>query len=90
MEIVAGLELPVASIGDLIALKILSRDDDRRPQDAADLRALCRAAADVDLAVAREALALITARGFHRGRDLDALLEHALQAFMGDGSVRGP
>lgn len=89
LEIVAGLELPVASIGDLIALKVLSRDDDRRPQDAADLRALCRAASAADLAVARESLALITARGFARGRDLDALFDHALQIFVGDGSVRG-
>jgi hypothetical protein len=32
LEIVAGLELPVASIGDLVALKVLSRDDDRRPR----------------------------------------------------------
>jgi predicted nucleotidyltransferase len=85
LEIVAGLELPVASIGDLIALKVLSRDDDRRPQDAMDLRALCRAASDADIAVAREALDLITARGSHRGRDLDALLELALRAFIGNG-----
>jgi predicted nucleotidyltransferase len=86
MEIVAGLELPVACIGDLIALKVLSRDDDRRPQDAADLRALCRAATPADLAVARQSLALITARGFHRERELQALLERALQAFVGLGS----
>jgi predicted nucleotidyltransferase len=85
LSIVAGLELPVASIGDLIALKVLSRDDDRRPQDAADLRALCRAATAEDLAVAREALSLIVARGFHRGRDLDALFERALRAFVDGG-----
>lgn len=81
IELLARLELPVANIGDLIALKILSRDDDARPQDAVDLRALCRAATNEDLAVAREALALITTRGFHRGRDLDAHLERALLAF---------
>lgn len=83
LELVAGLELPVASIGDLIALKVLSRDDDRRPQDAVDLRALCRAASDADIAVAREALGLITARGSNRGRDLDALFELARRAFRG-------
>jgi predicted nucleotidyltransferase len=38
LGIIAGLEVPVASIGDLIALKVLSRDDDRRPQDAAPRR----------------------------------------------------
>lgn len=67
LEVVAGLELPVAGIGDLIALKVLSRDDDLRPQDAADLRALCRVASDADLAVTRDALALITARGSTAG-----------------------
>jgi hypothetical protein len=85
MEIVDGLELPVASIGDLIAVKVLARDDDRRPQDAGDLRVLCRAATEEDLAVAREALSLIAERGFHRGRELDVLFERALRAFVGGG-----
>lgn len=79
LEILPGLSLPVASIGDLIALKLLSRDDDRRPQDAPDLRALFREAGPKDIDTARAAVALITARGFHRERDLVALLDDALR-----------
>lgn len=70
IEIMPGLRMPVASTGHLIALKLLSRDDEARPQDAADLKALAKAASPADLAAAKDALALITSRGFHRGRDL--------------------
>ena len=38
-EIVPGLTLPIATTGHLIALKLLARDDQSRPQDLADLRA---------------------------------------------------
>lgn len=78
LEILPGLVLPVAVIGDLIALKLLSRDDDRRPQDAVDLRALIREADAQDLETARDAVALIVTRGFHRERDLVALLADAV------------
>jgi hypothetical protein len=54
------LEMLVARTGHLVALKVLSRDDRRRPQDVADIRAL------------------ITERGFQRGRDLTAALDAAL------------
>jgi nucleotidyltransferase AbiEii toxin of type IV toxin-antitoxin system len=82
LEILPGLALPVATIGDLIALKVLSRDDDRRPQDVADLRALIREANDLDIAVARAATAAIGQRGFNRGRDLEVLLDEALHRFL--------
>ena len=59
---------------------MLSRDDMTRPQDLVDLRALLRVAADRDLELARTALAAITARGYHRGRDLDADLDGLLRA----------
>jgi hypothetical protein len=36
--------VPVARIGHLMALKVLARDDRRRPQDFDDLRALRREA----------------------------------------------
>lgn len=70
LEAFARVVVPVARIGHLIALKLLARDDTNRPQDAADLRVLIDAADDVEVARAREAIALITARGFHRDRDL--------------------
>ncbi len=81
LTIIAAVTVPVASVADLIALKILSRDDDRRPQDAIDLRALLAVASEREVALAREALALVRARGFDRGRDLAALLEEALARF---------
>lgn len=73
-----GLVVPVASTGHLIALKLLARDDDTRPQDHADLRALAAGATAEDVAAARTAVDLITERGFDRGRDLPALLDALL------------
>ena len=81
LEILPGLVVAVASTGDLIALKLLSRDDDARPQDVSDLRALIREASPSDIEVARSAVELIRARGFHRGRDLAGLLDDALRRF---------
>jgi predicted nucleotidyltransferase len=81
LDILPDLSVPVASTGHLIALKLLSRDDDRRPQDAVDLRALLREASPTDIAEARSAVAAIAARGYHRGRDLGALLDEALCRF---------
>ncbi|HEU4403851.1 MAG TPA: nucleotidyl transferase AbiEii/AbiGii toxin family protein [Polyangiaceae bacterium] len=70
LAVLRGLDVPVASVGHLIALKVLARDDRQRPQDADDLRALLAESSSDDRRQARDALGLITARGFHRGRDL--------------------
>jgi hypothetical protein len=70
MELLPRLRMGVARVGHLIALKVLSRDDVRRPQDLVDLRALLRIASPAELARAREGLALIADRGYQRGRDL--------------------
>jgi hypothetical protein len=70
IELLPNFTMRVASTGHLIALKVLSRDDLKRPQDLVDLRALLRVAPSAELARARHALALIAARGYHRGRDL--------------------
>jgi predicted nucleotidyltransferase len=75
IEIVHGLRVPVARTGHLIALKLLARDDNARPQDLSDLRALCSVATASDLAEAQEAVTLISQRGFARGRDLVAVLD---------------
>ncbi len=75
IELIEGIVVPVATLGDLLALKLLSRDDATRPQDAVDLRALLAAATPGDLALARETASLIAARGYARGRDLAADLE---------------
>ena len=75
VEVMPGLSVPVAQAGHLIALKILARDDERRPQDHLDLVALGARADQATWDLARGALALVTERGFHRGRDLLAALE---------------
>ena len=78
LEIVSGLEVPVARIGHLVALKVLARDDRERPQDLDDLRALLAEAGPADLAEAGAAVRLIEARGFQRGRRLSEDLERLL------------
>ncbi|HEX3343598.1 MAG TPA: nucleotidyl transferase AbiEii/AbiGii toxin family protein [Polyangiaceae bacterium] len=78
MEILPGLTVPVARIGHLLALKVLARDDRRRPQDLDDLRALLREAEEADVAEARTALTLIEARGFQRERRLREAFEQLL------------
>ncbi len=49
LEVLEGLEIPVATTPDLITLKLLSRDDDHRPQDLIDLRGLIAQASDAEL-----------------------------------------
>ena len=83
LEVFSGVEAPVAQIGDLIALKLLARDDHTRPQDAVDLRALVAGAGDRDVVLARESVDLIARRGCARGRDLAAALAAALREFGG-------
>lgn len=80
VQVVTGLTIPVARAGHLVALKVLARDDVKRPLDIADLRGLLRSAPDLELVRARAALALITERGYHRGRDLMADLDDLLSA----------
>jgi hypothetical protein len=62
VEITPGLNVPLATAGHLIALKILARDDLGRPHDAADLRALRSVARREDMGLAEEAIVLIDAR----------------------------
>ena len=68
IEIAAGISLPIATTGHLIALKLLARDDRNRPQDFDDLRALLEEASPEDVGQAREALQLVIERGYDRGR----------------------
>jgi hypothetical protein len=80
IELLPNLRMGVARTGHLIALKVLSRDDVGRPQDLVDLRALLSVATPVELARARDALMLIAARGYHRGRDLASEMSALLPA----------
>ena len=81
IDVVPSFRVPVARLGHLIALKVLARDDRTRPQDRVDLAALLARADEASLREAREALATVTRRGFHRGRDLGAALDTAMREF---------
>jgi nucleotidyltransferase AbiEii toxin of type IV toxin-antitoxin system len=74
-EAVLGQPVPVACVGHLIAMKLVSFDEKRRPQDQLDLTALSQVADDAEWARAEAAVRLITERGFGRDRDLKAALE---------------
>lgn len=67
-EVFPGVVVPVATCAHLVAMKLLARDDRQRPQDRLDLKTLL-AYLESEGEV-YEALDLIQARGFHRGRDL--------------------
>lgn len=83
LELVPGVVVPVAQAGHLIVLKLLSVDD-RRLQDLLDLQALAQVADDVEWSRAGQAAALVTQRGFNRGRDLPSALQD-LRAGIGPG-----
>lgn len=69
IEALPGVVVPLGRLGHLLALKVLSVTD-RRRLDEQDLIHLLDAATGADLDLARQALALITARRANRGRDL--------------------
>lgn len=74
LDVVPGLTIPTATVGHLLALKLLARDDRSRPTDAADLLGLAGVASDQEWESAERAVRLIEQRGDARGRDLVAAL----------------
>lgn len=83
LEIWPGTIARVARTGHLIALKLLSRDPRRRPQDQVDLVTLIAAADATECAHAFAAVRLIEERGFARDRQLTEDLRR-LMAELGD------
>ena len=74
IEILPGLSLPVASLGHLIAMKVLSQNPFERLQDRVDLRALLQSATGQDRSTAERALRAISKLELACGRDLVAEL----------------
>jgi hypothetical protein len=78
VEIERGFVIPVARREHLLAMKVLARNDRRRPQDHDDLVAMIQRAGPGEIQRAKEAMRLIESRGNARGKDLvaefDALL----------------
>jgi len=79
IEIFQGIEIPIARIGHLLALKILSESSER-PRDTQDIKNLISFATEEDILLAKESCSLISKRGFHRQRDLAQLLDVHLQS----------
>ena len=75
VEVLPGLVLPVATIGLLIVMKLLARDDRRRPNDADDLRAPATEATPADWEQALQAAQLVHEQGFGHERDLVELVD---------------
>ncbi len=81
VRLLRGVTAKVASIGHLLAMKVLSVNKVRK-QDHADILQLLRFAGPSDLRTARAALRLIEKRRFHRGRALIGKLDR----FIGTGT----
>ena len=77
---VFGVSVPVARLGHLLALKVLAADAVRRPQDQVDIVELLRRSTVADVEQARDALRLITERGFNRTKNLLEELATFLEA----------
>lgn len=73
LELLPGVVAPVARAAPLVVLKLLARDDQSRPQDAADLVALRPRLTVADEGEVQRLAALVMARGYHRDRDLIGL-----------------
>jgi hypothetical protein len=78
LEVLPSLLVPVARIGDLLALKVLSSAPER-PQDNVDIASLLRVAAAPDVQRAEHLASLIVERGYGRGRDLVSRLKEHLR-----------
>ncbi len=72
---------PVATIPSLIALKVLSANWQRRPQDILDLQHLINKATLAETETAHELLRLITERGFNRNKNLQNDLDGYIEQF---------
>ena len=70
MILIRGVNVPVATTGHLIAMKLIARDDQRRPRDRDDLVQLSGVADRLAWSQAETAVDLITERGLSRKRDL--------------------
>jgi hypothetical protein len=79
LTVLPKLRARVATVGHLLAMKVLARDDRDRPQDSDDIRHLLAVATPKDLAQARSALTLVAKRGFHRDKKLAADLERFIR-----------
>ncbi len=79
LEVAQGVKIPVARVGHLIVMKLLSVREGRET-DAADLRSLAAIADGDEWLRAERAVQLVSSRGFSRERDLAADLANLRRA----------
>lgn len=79
LEVVKQIILPVARVGHLIALKLLSVAPGRET-DHSDLRNLAHVADEVEWQRAHAAVRLVVERGYSRDRDLESDLQKLRRA----------
>ena len=79
LEVVKQIILPVARVGHLIALKLLSVAPGRET-DHSDLRNLAHVADEVEWQWAHDAVRLVVERGYSRDRDLESDLQKLRRA----------
>ena len=84
IEVLPDVIVPLATVGHLLAMKVLATDD-RRRLDQQDIVNLLDVATSADLDVARAGVRLITERGAHRDRDLPTALESWIAEFGAGG-----
>ena len=70
LELIPGLSLRIASLGHILAMKILSQNKTDRVRDRTDIYNLLKSGTAEDIALSRVALSLITKKGLNRGKDL--------------------
>jgi len=81
-HILSDINVRVATIPSLIAMKTLAADWNRRPQDILDLQHLITAATPPELEATRELLELITKRGYNGTKDLQKHLDGYIEQFL--------
>lgn len=79
LDVLPGFAVPVATVGHLLALKVLAA----RPKDLDDIETLLTVASPLDVEVARKALSLISDRGYARDRDLMGSFAEFLARYAG-------
>ena len=84
VEVLPDVRVDVATRGHLIAMKVLSLDDGRRPKDRVHLADLLQSSSELDIEEARDALCLMEERDVGKRAakdDLQAELDQAIQLY---------
>lgn len=85
IEVFPDLPIPVASLPALLAMKVLAANDQKRPQDILDIKALLDESSTQDQKETILLLQLIAQRGFSRQKDLLADFEGFIKRFATSG-----